>query len=79
MAVCALSNAQGFLAVTNVPTTECAGYIVTTSQEYSHLMTYTQITALEVAGYFTLGFSLVFGVHLLTLSVRVGIKLINLI
>ncbi len=79
MAVCALPNAQGFLAVTDVPTAECTGYIVTTSQEYAHLMTYTQITALEVASYFTLGFSLVFGMHLLTLSVNVGIKLIKLL
>ncbi|QNE01028.1 single-stranded DNA-binding protein [Vibrio vulnificus] len=81
MAVCALPNAQGFLAVTEVPLPECdGGYVAITVQDYDYLMSYTRITPSEAGEAFGYGFALVFGFgYLTTYAVYIAKKVINLI
>lgn len=61
MPVCALPNADGFLAVVpDIEAASCSGYVMVTAQEYDTLMSYTQLTPGEISQAFGLGFTLVF-------------------
>ncbi|MFH4666645.1 single-stranded DNA-binding protein [Vibrio cidicii] len=81
MPVCALPNSQGFLAVTEVPLSECdGGYVAVTVQDYDYLMSYTRITPADAGEAFGYGFALVFGVgYLGTYAIYIAKKVINLI
>ncbi|MDF5451805.1 single-stranded DNA-binding protein, partial [Vibrio parahaemolyticus] len=60
MPVCALPNADGFIAVVpEVDAASCSGYVMVTAQEYGSLMDFTQFTCPEVSQMFGLGFCLV--------------------
>ncbi|ELE6596799.1 single-stranded DNA-binding protein [Vibrio parahaemolyticus] len=81
MPVCALPNADGFLAVLpEIDTTSCSGYVMVTAQEYGALMDFTQVTGSEATQMFGLGFSLVFfGGFISTYVINVALRLIRLI
>ncbi|EJG1656755.1 single-stranded DNA-binding protein, partial [Vibrio parahaemolyticus] len=50
MPVCALPNADGFLAVVpDIEAASCSGYVMVTAQEYDTLMSYTQLTPGEIS------------------------------
>ncbi|MBM5249706.1 single-stranded DNA-binding protein, partial [Vibrio parahaemolyticus] len=48
MPVCALPNADGFIAVVpEFDAASCSGYVMVTAQEYGSLMDFTQVTGPE--------------------------------
>jgi len=81
MPTCALPNNQGFLHVVNLDdVANCTGYVMVNLDEYNLIMDYTQVTALEIAEHFTVGFSLVFVFgYLMTLGIKAAIKVIELL
>ncbi|EIC9816506.1 MULTISPECIES: single-stranded DNA-binding protein [Vibrio harveyi group] len=81
MPVCALPNADGFLAVVpDIEAASCRGYVMVTAQEYDTLMSYTQLTPGEISQAFSLGFTLVFvGGYLSTYAIKMAIRLIKLL
>ncbi|HCG9215552.1 single-stranded DNA-binding protein [Vibrio parahaemolyticus] len=81
MPVCALPNADGFIAVVpEVDAASCSGYVMVTAQEYGSLMDFTQVTGSEATQMFSLGFSLVFfGGFISTYAIKMAIRLIKLL
>jgi|TARA_Y100000588_G_C14207886_1_gene905401 hypothetical protein len=81
MPVCALPNADGFLAVVpELDVTDCAGYVMMSASDYQYFMAYTQITATEIATYFAGGFALVFVFGFLqTYAIKAALRVIRLI
>ena len=80
MPACAQPNHQGFLHVANMDIESCTGYVMVTLEEYNLLMDYTQVTPIEAAEYFGMGFSLVFVFgYLMTLGVKVAKNVIELL
>ncbi|MFM2592380.1 single-stranded DNA-binding protein [Vibrio harveyi] len=81
MPVCALPNADGFLAVVSgIDASSCSGYVMVTAQEYANLMDYTQVTPNEISQAFGFGFTLVFaGGYLSTYAIKMAIRVIRLL
>ncbi len=80
MPVCALPNADGFIAVVpEVDAASCSGYVMVTAQEYGSLMDFTQVTGLKLlkclASVF-LGFLWGF---ISTYAIKMAIRLIKLL
>ena len=81
MSVCLMPNSQGFLAVVaDMATTACTGgYVAVTPEEYSYIMSYTQVTSSEATVAFTGGFIAVFAAFASTYAIKMALKVIKLL
>ncbi|MDK9765127.1 single-stranded DNA-binding protein [Vibrio sp. D420a] len=81
MPVCAIPNADGFIAaVPELEVSTCSGFVMMSADEYQYVMAYTQITSTEMATYFAGGFALVFVFGFLqTYAVKAALRVIRLI